>query len=551
MPASLVLGPMLRFVSEREAVFWVETDRACDVEVLGASERTFCVHGHHYALVHATGLEPGTRYEYELLLDGERAWPEPDSLFPPSSFRTYPKERPLEIVFGSCRVTAPHESPYALKKDDDELGREVDSLRALSHRMRGHEPDDWPDVLLLLGDQVYADEVSPVTSAFIEQRRDPGEEPGERVVDYEEYTRLYREAWSEPAIRWLLSVVSSAMIFDDHDVHDDWNTSAAWVEEARKHHWWNEHIVAALMSYWVYQHIGNLNPKAQAEDELLQRVKAADGDVAEMLAEFAYRADRETDGARWSYCRDLGHTRIVVMDSRAGRILEEGRRRMVDDEEWAWIEEHATGGFDHLLLATSLPYLLTPALHNLEAWNEAVCGGAWGEAMKGPGEKLRQMQDLEHWAAFYDSFLQLTELQRAVATGERGEAPASIVTLSGDVHHAYVAEVAFPRGAGVKSTVWQAVCSPFRNPLDNMERTVIRAMTKRPTEAITRLLRRSAGVGDPPIRWRLTGGGPWFDNQYGVLTVEGRRIDLRIEKAVPEGDEGESKLERVLDRRLA
>jgi len=70
--------------------------------------------------------------------------------------------------------------------------------------MRGHEPDDWPDVLLLLGDQVYADEVSPVTSAFIEQRRDPGEEPGERVVDYEEYTRLYREAWSEPAIRWLL-----------------------------------------------------------------------------------------------------------------------------------------------------------------------------------------------------------------------------------------------------------------------------------------------------------------------------------------------------------
>ena len=77
MPASLVLGPMLRFVSEREAVFWVETDRACEVEVLGASARTFCVHGHHYALVHATGLEPGTRYEYELLLDGERAWPEP------------------------------------------------------------------------------------------------------------------------------------------------------------------------------------------------------------------------------------------------------------------------------------------------------------------------------------------------------------------------------------------------------------------------------------------------------------------------------------------
>jgi hypothetical protein len=551
MPPELVLGPLLRYVSEEEAVLWVETSAACEVEALGTTARTFRVHGHHYALVHATGLEPGTRYEYELSLDGEKAWPLPDSGFPPSSFRTYPKAQPLEIVFGSCRVTAPHYAPFALKKDEHDEGREVDSLRALALRMRDHEPDDWPDMLLLLGDQVYADEVSPVTQAFIEQRRDPAEEPGERVVDYEEYTRLYREAWSEPAMRWLLSVVSTAMIFDDHDVHDDWNTSESWVEEARRHEWWNEHIVAALMSYWVYQHIGNLNPEAQAEDELLQRVKDADGDVAEMLAEFAYKADRETDGARWSYCRDVGKTRIIVMDSRAGRVLTEGKRQMVDDDEWEWISEHANGDFDHLLLATSLPYLLAPALHNLEAWNEAVCAGAWGEAMKGPGEKFRRAQDLEHWAAFHDSFLALSELQREVATGKRGEPPASIITLSGDVHHAYLAQVGFPSGTDAKSSVWQAVCSPFRNPLDDKERTVIRALTTKPAELVTRLLRRSAGVEDPPIRWRLEGGGPWFDNQYGVLTVDGRKIDMRIEKAVPAGHHGESRLERVFDRRLA
>src|SRR5215210_5046437 len=233
MPASLLLGPMLRFVGEREAVFWVETDARCEVEVLGARERTFCVEGHHYALVHADGLEPGTRYEYELLLDGERAWPLADSELPPSSFRTYPKKKPLEIVFGSCRVHAPHHPPYSLPKDEDEAGRETDSLRALAERMVKHEPDDWPDLMLLLGDQIYADEVSPATMSFIEQRRDPDEEPGRRVLDYEEYTRLYQESWSEPMIRWLLSVVSSAMIFDDHDVHDDWNTSEAWVEEAR------------------------------------------------------------------------------------------------------------------------------------------------------------------------------------------------------------------------------------------------------------------------------------------------------------------------------
>jgi PhoD-like phosphatase len=551
MSAELVLGPLLRYVSEDEAVFWVEADSPCEVEVLGSTARTFRVHDHHYALVRASALEPGTRYEYEVKLDGETRWPLPDSGFPPSSFRTYPKKTPLEIVFGSCRVTAPHYAPFSLRKDEDENGREVDSLRALALRMRDHDPDHWPDMLLLLGDQVYADEISPVTRAFVEHRRDPANEPGERVVDFEEYTRLYYEAWSEPTIRWLLSVVSTAMIFDDHDVHDDWNTSESWVEEARQHEWWNEHIVAALMSYWVYQHIGNLNPEAQAEDEMLQKVLAADGDVAEMLAEFAYRADRETDGARWSYCRDVGDTRIVMMDSRAGRVLTEGRRSMVDDEEWEWIVEHASGGFDHLLLATSLPYLLAPALHNLEAWNEAVCGGAWGDAMKGPGEKFRRAQDLEHWAAFHDSFVKLTELQREVATGERGEPPASIVTLSGDVHHAYLAEVGFPHGTNAKSAVWQAVVSPFRNPLDSKERSVIKALTTKPAELLTRVLRRSAGVADPPIRWRLTGDGPWFDNQYGVLTVEGRKLEMRLEKAVPAGDHGETRLERVFDRRLA
>jgi hypothetical protein len=551
MPPSLVLGPLLRYVSEDEAVFWVETDAACEVEVLGSSERTFCVDGHHFALVLAGGLEPCTRYEYEVALDGERAWPLADSSFPPSSFRTYPKKTPLEIVFGSCRVTAPHYAPFALKKEQDASGREVDSLRALALRMRDHDPDDWPDMLLLLGDQIYADEVSPVTRAFIEQRRDPDDEPGEQVVDFEEYTQLYRESWSEPTIRWLLSVVTTAMIFDDHDVHDDWNTSESWVREARRHEWWNEHIVAALMSYWVYQHIGNLSPERQAEDELLRRVKDADGDVAELLAEFAYKADRQDEGTRWSYCRDVGKTRIVVMDSRAGRVLKEGERSMVDDEEWDWIVQHASGDFDHLLLATSLPWLLTPALHNLEAWNEAVCGGAWGEGMRGPGEKLRRAQDLEHWAAFHDSFVKLTQLQREVATGQRGEPPASIVTLSGDVHHAYLAEVGWPRGTGARSAVWQAVVSPFRNPLDTFERSVIKAMASRPAAAVTRLLRRSAGVEDPPIRWRFEGDGPWFDNQYGVLTVDGRKLDMRIEKAVPAGDHGETRLESVFDRRLA
>ena len=545
--ADLILGPLLRYVGETDAVIWVETDGPCEVEVLGARERTFRVCGHHYALVHCDGLEPGTWHEYEVRLDGEPVWPIDDG-FPPSAFRTYPKDGPLEVVFGSCRVAAPNAPPWSLRKDEDERGREVDALHTLAGRMRDQPRSDWPDVLLMIGDQVYVDELSPKTRKFIERRRDVTEPPGERVLDYDEYRELYRESWSEPAIRWLFSTVSTAMIFDDHDVHDDWNISQAWLDEMRQHEWWNRHILGAFASYWVYQHLGNLAPGHHEEDELLRRIKAAD-DGEQILEEFARTADRETAGTRWSYCRDLGRTRLLVVDSRAGRVLEEGRRSMLDEDEWTWVEEHVTGDFDHLIVATSLPWLLGPGMHYVEAWSEAVAGGAWGTRFARVGERLRQIGDLEHWAAFQESFARLAELLRSVAAGERGTAPASVVVVSGDVHHAYLYEVAFRRGSGVHSNVFQAVCSPYRNPLAKRERLVIRVGMSRPFETAWRALARAAGVSDPDVRWRMVGDGPWFDNQVATLRVDGRRLDMRLERAIPV-DTKSAKLEEVLNREL-
>jgi len=543
----LVLGPLLRYVGETEAVVWVETDRPCEVEVLGTRDRTFSVCGHHYALVSCRDLEPGSWHEYEVRLDGERVWPRDDG-FPPSSFHTYPKDGPLEVVFGSCRVAAPHEPPWSLRKDEDPRGREIDALHTLASRMRDQPRDQWPDLLLMLGDQVYADETPPATRSFIEARRDVDKPPGERVLDFDEYHQLYRESWTDPQIRWLLSTVSTAMIFDDHDVHDDWNISQAWLEEMRRHEWWNRHILGALASYWVYQHLGNLAPQSHRDDELLQRVKEVE-DAEPILEEFARRADRDTSGTRWSYCRDLGRTRLVVIDSRAGRVLEEGRRSMLDEHEWQWVEEHVRGDFDHLLVATSLPLLLGPGMHYTEAWSEAVAAGAWGRRLARVGERARRTGDLEHWAAFQGSFARLAELLRQVAAGERGPAPASVVVLSGDVHHAYLCEVAFRRGP-VESSVYQAVCSPYRNPLQKKERRVIGLGWSRPFKAVAGALARAAGVADPDIDWRLVDDGPWFDNQFATLRIDGRRIGMRLEKAVPR-DTTSAKLEKVLERALA
>jgi hypothetical protein len=545
---ALVLGPVLRYVDETDATVWVETDGPCVVEVLGHTARTFQVCGHHFALVHLSGLEPGSTTEYGVRLDGEQHWPEAASEFPPSVIRTPHDHREARIVFGSCRVAVPHEPPYTLRKDDDDRGREVDALRALAVRMRDQPCEEWPHRLMMLGDQVYADEVSPRTLEFIRGRRDTALAPGEEVADFEEYTRLYWESWGEPTMRWLLSTVATSMIFDDHDVHDDWNISASWIADMRELDWWEERIAGAFMTYWAYQHIGNLDPAHLHEDEMFDKVCACE-DGEEHLRPFALRADRQTEGTRWSFCRDHGGVRVMVIDSRAGRDFSGGRRSMVDDDEWAWICERLVGGHDHLLVATSLPLLLGPGMHYLEAWNEAICAGAWGRPGAWLGEKIRRGLDLEHWAAFGESFERLTTRLREVAAGEHGEPPASIVVLSGDVHHAYLAEVAFHRDAGVRSAVYQATCSPFRNPLDRKEKRMVRFGSSRAAHVIGRALARSAGVEDPDLRWRFV-KRPWFDNQVATLELRDREAHLRIERTLPDEWEHPT-LHACLEHRLA
>ena len=539
MAQSLVLGPMNRWASSDEATVWVETDAACEVEVRPegappARATTFEVEGHHYAIVRVSGLPAEAATPYTVLLDGAPVWPEADSPFPPSALRTNSTRGPARIVFGSCRTAYPHEPPYTDQPDEFDCGREVDALRAIALRMAESDPGDWPHLVLLLGDQVYADEVTPDTREFMRSRRDTSKPPGETIADFEEYTRLYHEAWSDPPIRWLLSTVPSAMIFDDHDVIDDWNTSADWVAEMRAKDWWEKRIVGAFMAYIVYQHWGNLSPEALDQEDIYQQVNAA-RDGGDLLSAYAYKCDREVEGARWSYCRDIGTTRVVMIDSRAGRVLDPGRRSMVDAGEWRWITEHAHGGFDHLLIGTSLPLIMAPALHYLEAWNEAVCDGAWGRVASRVGEKIRQGVDLEHWPAFRDSFDAVCELLREVGAGRRGPAPASIVVLSGDVHHAYLAQVGFPQGSGVTACVWQATCSPFRNPLSKKERLSVNFGFSRAGHAIGRALARAAGVPPPPVRWRFQDGDPRFDNQVGTLELDGRRALARLERSLPSG----------------
>ncbi|WP_214105297.1 alkaline phosphatase D family protein [Acrocarpospora catenulata] len=484
----LVIGPLLRYVDASVATIWVETGRPCTVTVVAGEERvsepTFTVHGHHYAILDIPLSKP---VSYRVALDGTEVWPLEG--IEPSVIR--PVERLEKVVFGSCRTSVPHDAAHTLSHG-------VDTLRAYGHALTVDE--GLPDLLLMLGDQVYADEPSVEMLDYIRNRRN-GTEPVDEIADFEEYAELYRQAWTDPEIRWLLSTVPTAMIFDDHDLRDDWNTSRPWREQMAQVAWWQRRVVAGLGAYWIYQHLGNLTPAERAADEVLAKIKAAP-DGAEVLDAFAERADADPMSNRWSYARDYGSTRLIMLDTRCARHLEPGARSMLDSAEWGWLVEQVAGDHEFLLVGSSVPVLLPAGIHHVEAWNEALADGAWGRRVARFSERVRQAVDLEHWAAFRRSFERLCRLLAGSGS--------TVLLLSGDVHYSYVARI---KGA----PVYQLVCSPIRNPLSRLLRLANILAQFGVAGLAGGLLARTARLPRPPYRWKIT-DGPWFSNALAMLT---------------------------------
>ncbi|GAB2676016.1 DUF7800 domain-containing protein [Kribbella swartbergensis] len=541
----LRLGPLLRYVDDTRATVWVETSAPAEVEVLGHRTRTWTVHGHHYALVRIEGLAPASETPYEVRLDGKRVWPLPDSEFGPSVIRTPRADGTFRLTFGSCRRSAPFDAQAF-----ERFG--PDALVALAERMAAGV-EEAPDAILLLGDQVYADDPS---DAVLEKLRAAhggrqGSEVADEIGDFEEYTWLYDDAWLEPAVRWLFSTVPLCMLLDDHDLRDDWNTSLTWRRRVTSQPWWRDRVVGAYGSYWVYQHLGNLSPEQLDHDPTYTAMLTIEDDEERTayLDSFAWAADEDPASARWSFVRDFGDAsrgiRLVAVDSRCSRRLEPDERAMVDAHEWEWVRHHiveASRPIHHLLLASTLPFLLAPGLHHLEGWDEAVSAGAWGPRAARIGERIRQGMDLEHWSSFRKSFDDVTDLLADVAGSE--DPPASILMLSGDVHCSYLAKARLRAVDHPGTAIRQLTMSPFRNPVPRHIQWANHLLDTRWMTTLLHKLARSAGVKDVAADWRIT-HGPWFGNGSMTVTLSGENWAVEVDHAELRGER------QVLERTLA
>jgi hypothetical protein len=135
-----------------------------------------------------------------------------------------------------------------------------------------------------------------------------------------------------PAVRRVLANVPTYMIFDDHDVTDDWNLTREWHDQVWRSPGGRRVVANALAAYWAFQGWGNA---PESFDEQFLAVVTAGP------------SDERFDRTMWSFDRWSYHAPtdppMLVLDTRTQRTFddERGAARLLGDGELDRVRELA------------------------------------------------------------------------------------------------------------------------------------------------------------------------------------------------------------------
>ena len=495
--STLELGPVLRHVGDTTATVWVETSEACTVEVLGCVDAHLRGRGQHYALVDVTGSSP-TRPTL-------RGPPRRRGGVAPRGHRDCRRATCAPAARrgpGACgSSSAPAATPRSTTPTSRRRWASTRSTPSPCASGRGRATDDparvRPTRCCLLGDQVYADELTPQNRP--PDRRPPRPRtrsgPATRSSDFDEYVGPLPRLLDRPARCGGCSpCVPTAMIFDDHDVRDDWNTSQVWRRRDGR-----EAVVARADPRRRWRRTGSTSTWATSPAEEL----AADPRLPQDP-----RRPRATSGRCWSTSRTgptprstspracasasagtSATSRFVMIDSRNGRILDDGAHLMLGDREFGWIEEQM-----RRRRRRRPPRARHLAARGCCRTRSATCRASTRSRRTGPAGAAgspRRSARAPTSSTGRRSAPRSTGSTRTdrdgVATGARTR-PATVSVLSGDVHHSYAAEVRYPSPTRVAGLPAHLLAGAQRRPLVHgvrvrpglVERPHVRAGPRRP-----------------------------------------------------------------------
>lgn len=255
------------------------------------------------------------------------------------------------------------------------------------------------------------------------------------------------------AVRRVLAHLPVAMVFDDHDISDDWNLSREWEDAAYGHPFSRRVIGNALVAYLLNQGWGN-RPEA-FDDDLLDAAQAAL--QAPGTAAHDALIDRLLRFRDWHYSWPTTPP-LMVLDSRTHRWRSESSARrpsgLMDWEALTDLQQ-ALRGHPAVLLVSSAPIFGVKLIEALQ------------RAATFLGKPL--VVDAENWMSHPGAGSAMLNIFRHPQT------PQTFVVLSGDVHYSFVYDVALRARAqravpGVPAAsdahgphIWQICSSGLRN----------------------------------------------------------------------------------------
>ncbi len=229
-----------------------------------------------------------------------------------------------------------------------------------------------------------------------------------------------------PSVRRVLANTPTYMIFDDHDISDDWNITKAWYDNVRGSEGGRQIVANGLLAYWAFQGWGN-NPSDFSDDFIAIIINHLSKNGLVEKPEKDSFEDLLWD-IEWTY-RAPVKPLAVVTDCRTHRFYDsyDGPPQLLSTVGFASILKAAQDGNyqkgDPIILVVPTPvfgFLLLEALQRVAARLTSVY-------------KL----DLETWFANERGPVNLLGFLMKELE------PAHCTFLSGDVHYGFTANAAF------------------------------------------------------------------------------------------------------------
>lgn len=304
-------------------------------------------------------------------------------------------------------------------------------VMAWSDELWARDDEDVPQLEDLNVDAFYPEpHWLPLADLALKERRKQAPEDHAEVLSFARSVRRVRRA---------LANVPTMMMFDDHEVSDDWNIDAGWAQDSRTDPGTHRVVRNGLLAQAVFQAWGNAPDRfgAGVGKELLDLISVPPGELATPLQVRPAAADTLLDIAvggpalpaarvRWDWTLDGVQHRVIALDTRTHRDFESAGRAkpglLTEAEMQRQLSAHrpADPGWLAMVIAPA-PVMGHPLVE--EVLQRMLSSADNGRAV-----------DNEAWAVnrrCFESFL-----RRLAAFGR-------VVLVSGDVHYGFSSHTAY------------------------------------------------------------------------------------------------------------